>query len=76
MGSGTLPVGAYVTLEHEFILIFRKNAKRKFATNADKAKRKESAFFWEERKNETRNIYAFSNLRILDCQWKPYPCSL
>lgn len=49
MGSGTLPVGAYVTLEHEFILMFRKNAKREFATNTEKAKRKESAFFWEER---------------------------
>lgn len=29
MGSGMLPVGAYVTLEHEYILILRKNGKRK-----------------------------------------------
>ncbi|MEK6848243.1 MAG: DNA methyltransferase [Nanoarchaeota archaeon] len=28
MGSGTLPVGAYVTLEHEHILLLRKNDKR------------------------------------------------
>ena len=49
MGSGTLPVGAYVTLEHEFILIFRKENKREFDIKEDKASRRESAFFWEER---------------------------
>lgn len=48
MGSGMLPPGAYVTLEHEFILVFRKGAKRDFSK--DKAPlRRESAFFWEER---------------------------
>ncbi len=30
MGSGMLPAGAYVTLEHEYILIFRKGPKRIF----------------------------------------------
>lgn len=30
MGSGMLPAGAYVTLEHEYILIFRKEGKRLF----------------------------------------------
>ncbi len=49
MGSGMLPSGAYVTLEHEWILIFRKGAKRKFKTDEEKKKRKESSFFWEER---------------------------
>jgi len=49
MGSGMLPPGAYVTLEHEYILILRKGAKREFRTNEAKAKRSESAFFWEER---------------------------
>jgi DNA modification methylase len=49
MGSGMLPSGAYVTLEHEWILIFRKGNKRQFKTDADKLKRKESSFFWEER---------------------------
>jgi len=49
MGSGMLPAGAYVTLEHEFILIFRKGNKRNFVTEADKKRRKQSAFFWEER---------------------------
>jgi DNA modification methylase len=48
MGSGMLPPGAYVTLEHEYILIFRKGAKREFNAD-DKQCRRESAFFWEER---------------------------
>ncbi len=49
MGSGVLPVGAYVTLEHEYILIARKGDKRTFANEAAKKKRRESALFWEER---------------------------
>lgn len=49
LGSGTLPVNAYVTLEHEFILIFRKNPRRKFSGAHEAERRKESAFFWEER---------------------------
>ena len=49
MGSGMLPAGAYVTLEHEYILVFRKGGKRVFKTELDKAKRQQSAFFWEER---------------------------
>lgn len=48
MGSGMLPSGAYVTLEHEHILIFRKGGKRVFSDN-DRARRRRSAFFWEER---------------------------
>ena len=49
MGSGMLPCGAYVTLEHEWILIFRKGSKRSFKTASDKMSRRESSFFWEER---------------------------
>src|SRR3989344_5687511 len=49
MGSGMLPVGAYVTLEHEHILIFRKGDKRDFKIEAQKENRQRSAFFWEER---------------------------
>jgi DNA modification methylase len=49
MGSGMLAPGAYVTLEHEFILIFRKGPKREFITPVKKSLRRESAFFWEER---------------------------
>ena len=47
MGSGMLPVGAYVTLEHEYILILRKGNKREFKN--EKVLRQKSAFFWEER---------------------------
>jgi DNA modification methylase len=49
MGSGTLPAGAYVTLEHEYILIFRKGGKREFKSPDQKKMRRASAFFWEER---------------------------
>ncbi|MBM9577884.1 site-specific DNA-methyltransferase [Leptospira sp. 201903070] len=49
MGSGMLPAGAYVTLEHEHILIFRKGNKRKFSSKQEKLARAQSAFFWEER---------------------------
>lgn len=49
MGSGMLPSGAYVTLEHEYILILRKGTKREFKTDAEKKIRRESALFWEER---------------------------
>ena len=49
MGSGMLPAGAYVTLEHEYILIVRKGSKREFRTENEKRNRRESALFWEER---------------------------
>jgi len=49
MGSGMLPAGAYVTLEHEYILILRKGSKREFISSRTKQSRREGAFFWEER---------------------------
>lgn len=49
MGSGMLPCGAYVTLEHEWILIFRKGGKREFKKADAKLDRMRSSFFWEER---------------------------
>ncbi|KON33562.1 MAG: modification methylase [miscellaneous Crenarchaeota group-6 archaeon AD8-1] len=49
MGSGMLPAGAYVTLEHEFILVLRKGNNRLFTKIEEKSNRKQSAFFWEER---------------------------
>ncbi|MFA6008422.1 MAG: site-specific DNA-methyltransferase [Desulfobacteraceae bacterium] len=49
MGSGMLPAGAYVTQEHEYILILRKGDKREFHTDEAKKQRHASAFFWEER---------------------------
>jgi DNA modification methylase len=49
MGSGMLPAGAYITLEHEYILVFRKSGKREFNTADEKKLRNQSAIFWEER---------------------------
>ena len=49
MGSGILPAGAYVTLEHEYILIVRKGGKREFENDSEKQNRHASALFWEER---------------------------
>ena len=49
MGSGVLPVGAYVTLEHEYILIARKGDRRIFPNEKKKKMRRESALFWGER---------------------------
>ncbi len=50
MGSGMYPACAYVTLEHEFILVFRKGNKREFSSD-ERQNRRESAYFWEERNN-------------------------
>ncbi|SHG95752.1 DNA-methyltransferase [Halobaculum gomorrense] len=47
MGSGTLPPNAYVTLEHEHVLVFRKGDGRSF--DAGDPARYASAYFWEER---------------------------
>jgi DNA modification methylase len=48
MGSGMLPGGAYVTYEHEYVLVLRKGEKRKFSTKQVQ-NRQRSAYFWEER---------------------------
>lgn len=48
LGSGMLPPGAYVTYEHEYVLVFRKGPPRAFAAEEAKLRRR-SAFFWEER---------------------------
>lgn len=48
MGSGMYPAGAYVTYEHEYILVFRKGGKREFK-GTSKEFRQKSAYFWEER---------------------------
>jgi len=57
MGSGMLPAGAYVTFEHEYILILRKGSKRDFSNHADKEIRRESAYFWEERNNFFSDVW-------------------
>jgi len=48
MGSGMYPPSAYITLEHEHILVFRKGSNRKFSKDKTLIRR-ESAYFWEER---------------------------
>ena len=57
MGSGMMPPGAYVTLEHEHILIFRKGGKRQFNSQKEKTNRRRSAFFWEERNQWFSDIW-------------------
>ncbi|MCF2136337.1 MAG: site-specific DNA-methyltransferase [Candidatus Thorarchaeota archaeon] len=57
MGSGMMPPSAYVTLEHEYILIFRKGGLRKFKTEDEKQRRRESAYFWEERNHWFSDIW-------------------
>lgn len=63
MGSGMLPCGAYVTLEHEHILIFRKGGKREFRKTEDRELRRESAYFWEERNLWFSDIWDFKGTR-------------
>jgi modification methylase len=63
MGSGMLPAGAYVTLEHEYILILRKGQKREFVSPDEKLARRESAFFWEERNAWFSDIWDFKGAR-------------
>ncbi|ELZ74371.1 CTAG modification methylase / site-specific DNA-methyltransferase (cytosine-N4-specific) [Haloferax larsenii JCM 13917] len=58
MGSGTLPTNAYVTLEHEYVLIVRKGDSRSFPPGDDD--RYESAFFWEERNEWFSDLWEFT----------------
>jgi len=59
MGSGMLPSGAYVTLEHEYILVFRKGSKREFKSDIEKSERMKSSFFWEERNKWFSDVWDF-----------------
>jgi DNA modification methylase len=63
MGSGMLPAGAYVTLEHEYILMMRKGSKREFKTPEEKLLRQESAYFWEERNRWFSDVWDFKGTR-------------
>ncbi|WP_323676463.1 site-specific DNA-methyltransferase [Halorubellus sp. PRR65] len=47
MGSGMVPPNAYVTLEHEYVLVFRNGESRSYPPGDED--RYESAYFWEER---------------------------
>lgn len=61
MGSGMYPAGAYVTYEHEYILIFRKGGKRVF--QSDKHVRQQSAYFWEERNIWFSDLWEIKGIR-------------
>ena len=63
MGSGMLPAGAYVTLEHEYILVLRKGPKRRFKSEDEKSNRRNSAIFWEERNRWFSDIWDFKGTR-------------
>lgn len=63
MGSGMLPAGAYITLEHEYILVFRKGEKREFNTIDEKKLRNQSAFFWEERNRWFSDSWEFKGAK-------------
>ncbi len=61
-GSGCF-AGAYVTLEHEYILIFRKGGKRSFLGEHATSVRQKSAIFWEERNVWFSDIWAIQGVR-------------
>ena len=63
VGSGMLPGGAYVTLEHEYILVMRKGSRREFKSPEEKGLRHESAYFWEERNRWFSDTWDFKGTR-------------
>jgi site-specific DNA-methyltransferase (cytosine-N4-specific) len=63
LGSGTLPPGAYVTLEHEWVLVLRKGGPRRFASAEDKQRRRHSAYFWEERNRWFSDLWELTGSR-------------
>ncbi|MXR52238.1 site-specific DNA-methyltransferase [Halovenus sp. WSH3] len=64
MGSGMLPPSAYVTLEHEHILVFRNGSRRSFEPGADR--RYEAAYFWEERNRWFTDVWTDVRGRLQD----------
>jgi DNA modification methylase len=66
MGSGMLPPSAYVTLEHEHILVFRNGTRREFEAGADR--RYEAAYFWEERNRWFTDVWADIRGRLQDLE--------
>ena len=64
MGSGMVPPNAYVTLEHEYVLVFRKGERRSFEPGSKR--RYESAFFWEERNRWFTDVWSDVRGRVQD----------
>ncbi len=63
VGSGMLPAGAYLTLEHEHILVLRKGPLRGFSGEAERRQRRRSAFFWEERNRWFSDLWELTGAR-------------
>ena len=63
VGSGMHPAGAYVTLEHEWILVLRKGGLRRFAAAEERQRRRRSCFFWEERNRWFSDLWSFTGAR-------------
>jgi len=63
LGSGTLPGNAYVTLEHEYILVLRKKGLRIFKSDEEKLNRRQSAYFFEERNIWFSDIWDFKGIK-------------
>jgi DNA modification methylase len=63
LGSGMLPGGAYVTLEHERILILRKRGTRSFSHETKDNIRQNSAYFWEERNKWFSDVWELNGKR-------------
>lgn len=63
MGSGMLPAGAYVTLEHEYIVIARKGPSRRPTAEAERQRRRRSAIFWEERNEWYSDVWRLAGVR-------------
>ena len=59
MGSGTSPPNAYVTLEHEYILLARKGGLRRPASD----RRGRSSYFWEERNRWFSDVWEIKGER-------------
>ncbi|WP_121822266.1 DNA-methyltransferase [Halostella salina] len=60
MGSGMVPPNAYVTLEHEYVLVFRNGTEsRGFEPGAER--RYEAAYFWEERNRWFSDVWTDIN---------------
>ena len=64
MGSGMVPPSAYVTLEHEYVLVFRNGPRREF--DPGDPQRYESAYFWEERNRWFTDIWTDVRGRLQD----------
>jgi DNA modification methylase len=63
LGSGMHPAGAYVTLEHEWILVLRKDGLRRFESPEERRKRRESSYFWEERNLWFSDVWELTGAR-------------